>query len=351
MARNPSVEPAPVTDNFAQRQRRLHRVGLLLGIVVVLALVPLSLHLGPERIALSTAWDAITAFDPGSNDHLRIQHERIPRTLIAILTGCALGVAGTLMQALTRNPLADPGILGINAGAAVGIVIAIAWLAISHVAGYIGFGVIGAAVAGVAVSLLGGARQGIDPVRLVLAGAALTFVLLALTQIIIINADESVFDQFRHWAAGSLRGRRAEVLLPVTLLVVPGLLIALTIARALDAMALGSDLGRSLGARPALVWALSAVAIVLLAGAATAAAGPISFIGLTAPHLARFIVGPDHRRVIPWAMGLSAILMLAADCLGRVIAHPDEIGVGIMVALIGGPFFVALARRRRLVQL
>ena len=336
---------------FRQRQRRVRQGGLLLCVLVLAALVPLSLYLGSRPIPLAVAWDALWHFDPADNQHLLVRHLRIPRTLGAILVGCALGVAGAMMQALTRNPLADPGILGVNGGAAVGIVVAIAFLGITDVSGYMGFGLVGAALAGIGVGLLGGVRQGIDPVRLVLAGAALSVVLLALTQIIIINSDEVVFDQFRHWAVGSLRGRGMMDLVPVAVLTAVGLGLAFALARSLDAVAMGNDLGRSLGASPGRVWGFSALAIVLLAGAATAAAGPISFIGLTAPHVARSIVGPDHRWVIPYAMLLSAILMLAADCLGRVVAHPDEIGVGIMVALIGGPFFVALARRRRLVQL
>ncbi|VFR90152.1 ABC-type Fe3+-siderophore transport system, permease component [plant metagenome] len=271
--------------------------------------------------------------------------------MLAALVGAALGVAGTLMQALTRNPLADPGLLGVNAGAAVAIVAAIAFLGVDNVTGYLGFGLAGASVAGGAVYLLGGVRQGFDPVRVVLAGAAVTALLLALTQIITLNSDEAVFDQFRHWAVGSLQGRDPGVLLPVTVLITSGLVLALLLASALDAVALGEDLGRALGVRPNVVWLLSAFAIVLLAGTATAAAGPITFIGLSAPHMARALVGLDHRWVIAYSAMLGALMVLAADVLGRVILPPDEIAAGIMTALLGGWFFVVLVRRYRIVRL
>lgn len=334
-----------------ERQRRLRRDGLVILVVVLVLLVLLSVTVGTRPIPLSVTRDALLDFDPANSDHLLVRHLRVPRTLLAIVVGCALGVAGAIMQALTRNPLADPGILGVNAGAATAIAAAIAFLGITDVIGYMWFGLAGAALAGAGVYLLGGLRQGTNPVRVVLAGAALSVVLGALTQVILINSEDEVFNRFRHWTVGSLQGRGYEVLLPVSVLVVLGLLLSMTLAKALDAAALGNDLSRSLGASPARIWSLSGVAVIVLAGAATAAAGPIGFVGLTAPHLARFLTGPNHRWVLPYAMLISAVLMVAADILGRLVAQPGEIGVGIMIALIGGPFFVALVRRRKLVQL
>ena len=187
--------------------------------------------------------------------------------------------------------------------------------------------------------------------RVVLAGAALTVVLQALTQVVLINSEEAVFDQFRHWTVGSLQGRGFAVLGPVAALVGFGLLLAATLVRALDAAVLGSDISRALGVDPLRVWGLSALAVIVLAGGATAAAGPIGFVGLTAPHLARSLTGPDHRWVIPYSMLLSAVLVVGSDAIGRVVARPGEVGVGIVVALIGGPFFVYLVRRGKLVQL
>lgn len=318
---------------------------LLLGVALV------SFAVGEKSLPLATTLDALLRFDPSDNDHLLVRHLRIPRTLIGLIVGCALGVAGAMMQALTRNPLADPGILGVNAGAAAAIAAAIAFLGANDVVQYMWFGLLGAAIAGAAVYLLGGLRRGTNPVRLVLAGAALSVVLLALTQVILINSDELVFNQFRHWVVGSLQGRGTAVLWPVSCLVAAGLIAAAFLTRALDAAVLGSDLSRALGVNPVRVWSASALAVITLAGAATAAAGPVGFVGLTAPHLARFIAGPDHRWVIPYSMLISGLLIVGADAIGRVVARPGEVGVGIVVALIGGPFFVYLVRRGRLVQL
>lgn len=324
----------------------------LAALALLLALAALlSLFVGSRPIPIVVTLDAIRAYDPSNSQHLLVHHLRVPRTLLAIVVGAALGVSGALMQGLTRNPLADPGLFGVNAGATAAIVAAIAFLGVNSVPAYTGFGLAGAALAALAVYRLGGVGGGLNPVRVVLAGAAITVVLLAITHLITLNTDVQVFDRFRHWAVGSLQGRGQAVLIPISLLVSVGLLLALLLARALDTVALGEDLGRSLGVNPVLIRSLAALSIVILAGAATSAAGPISFIGLTAPHLARFIVGPEHRWLLPYALLIAAVLVMVADILGRVIGYPGEIGVGIMVALLGAPFFVFLVRRWRLVQL
>lgn len=340
-----------MTDAIGSDQRMRHpHLGLWLaaGIAVVLLLAAASIAIGAEDLAPRQVWDAVTAFDPADNRHLLVRHLRIPRALAALLVGAALGAAGVVMQALTRNPLADPGILGVNAGAAAGIAIAIAFFGQTEAGSYVWFGLGGAALSGLAVYLLGGVRQGMNPVRVVLAGSALTVMFLALTHMVTINSDAEVFDQFRHWTVGSLEGRGFAVLGAVALPIGTGLLIVAGLARRLDAVALGDDLARSLGSHPGRTWALAAFAVILLAGAATAAAGPITFLGLTAPHVARAIVGTAHRRLLPWAMLLSAGTMIVADMAGRIVARPSEVGVGIMIALIGGLFFIALVRGRRL---
>ncbi|ALJ21575.1 ABC transporter permease [Microbacterium sp. No. 7] len=306
---------------------------------------------GTRDIPIATTWQAIVAFDPESSEHLLVVNQRIPRALVSVLVGLCLGVAGAVMQALTRNPLAEPGILGVNAGAAVLIACGIAFFSLTEPVDYMWLGLLGAALAGAAVYLLGGVRRGTNPVRLVLAGAALTVVLGALTQLIIINGLEEVFDRYRHWMVGSVAGRGYEVLLPVGLLAAVGLVLAFALARPLDAAMLGEDLSRSLGGSPNRVWALAGVAVIVLAGSATAAAGPIAFLGLAAPHLARLVAGVDHRWVLPYSGLLAALLIVVADTLGRVIPPKGEVSVGIMVALLGGPFFVYLVRTRRLAQL
>lgn len=325
------------------------------GIVVLIALVAVGVFLsacvGTRELSIATTWDALVAFDPGDSAHLLVVHRRIPRALLAVVVGLCLGVAGAVMQALTRNPLAEPGVLGVNAGAAVAIATGISFLGIADISGYMWLGLLGAAAAGAAVYVLGGVRWGTNPVRLVLAGAALTVVLMALTQLVLVNSLDQVFDRYRHWMVGSLAGRGYDVLLAVSLLAAVGLALAFSLARPLDSATLGEDLSRSLGGNPARIWALAGVAVILLAGAATAAAGPIAFLGLAAPHLARLVVGVDHRWVLPYSGLIAAALIVIADTLGRIIPPRGEISVGIMVALIGGPFFVFLVRRRRMVQL
>lgn len=334
---------------FHKAKRR--RWGLLLCALALALLSVASIFAGARSIPPNVTFEAMTAFNPELSEHLLVWNLRVPRALLGIVVGCALGVGGAVMQALTRNPLADPGILGVNAGATLAIVAAIALFDIVDMAGYMWFGLAGAALAGALVYLLGGVRRGLNPIRLVLAGSALSVVLLALTQIITINSDEMVFDRFRHWAIGSLQGRGYDVLLPTAALTVPALLAAFALARMLDTAALGRDTGKALGAAPRTVWIVSAMIVIVLAGTATAAAGPIAFVGLTAPHVARFLVGPDHRWLLPFSMLISSVMIVGADSLGRLIGHPGEVSVGIMVALIGGPFFIVLVQRWRIVQL
>lgn len=345
-----SITTAAVA-NVQARRRRTRLVGLLIGAALLSALLLVSLAVGTRPLPLAVTWDAIVRHDPQVADHLLVLHLRVPRTLVGLVVGAALGVAGAVIQALTRNPLADTGILGVNAGAAAAVVIAIAVFGVRSPSGYMWFSLLGAAAAGTLVYLLGGLRRGTNPVRLVLAGAALSVVLGSLTQIVILNSDVLVLDNFRFWAVGSLQGRGYDVLLPVLGLVAVGLAIALLLARSLDAAALGNDLAKALGADPVVVWGLSAMAVVLLSGAATAAAGPVGFVGLVSPHLARLVTGPDHRWLLPYAMLIGALLVVGSDVIGRLVTQPNEVSVGILVALIGGPFFVALVRRRKLVQL
>lgn len=332
-------------------QNRGKKLGLLVLMLLLLLCAALSIFIGTRFVAPAVTWQAITAFEPTNSEHLLVHYLRVPRTLLAMVVGSALGVAGAMMQALTRNPLADPGILGVNAGATVAIVSAIALFGITDVFGYMWFGLLGALVAGGAVYVLAGLRRGINPVRVVLAGSALSVVLLALTHIITVNSEQEVFDQFRHWAVGSLQGRGYDVLWPVSLLVGLGIAVSFALRQALNTVSLGQELGEALGADPQRIWLLASAVIIVLSGAATSAAGPLSFVGLTAPHLARFVIGPDHRWLLPYSLLIAALLTLAADILGRVVGYPDEISVGIMVALIGGPFFVVLVRKWKIAQL
>lgn len=324
-------------------------LGLLAAIVVLGMLCLLSLWLGSRRMTVSATWAALW-FSEGGTEAAIVHGLRIPRTLLALAVGAALGASGALIQALTRNPLADPGLLGVNMGAATAVVLAIAYLQVTAVTGYIWFAFLGAAVVSVAVYLLGSSgRGGATPERLVLAGAAISAVLYAFNSAVLL-LDPGAFNQFRFWDVGSLAGRDPAVLTQLAPFIGVGLVLALGLARPLNALGLGEDVGRALGAHNGRTRALSAVAITMLSGAATAAAGPIGFVGLTVPHAARMIVGPDQRWVLPYSMVLAPTLLLGADIVGRVIMAPAELQAGIITAFIGAPVFIALCRTRRLAR-
>ena len=332
------------------RSRRCQ--GLLLGLLLLVVAVLASLVVGSRSIGVAQVFEALSAYDRLDDQHLIVRELRVPRTLVAILAGLALGLAGAIMQAVTRNPLAEPGLLGINAGAGVGVIVGVAVLGLSSMSGYVWCAFVGAGLAGVAVFMLGRAQEtGTNPVRLVLAGAGLSVMLASVTGIIILNAPAQVFDQFRHWASGSLEKSGFEAVGVLAMAVVPGAVTVLALAGSLNAMALGKDLGLALGVNVRLTWLLACLAVMLLAGAATAAAGPIGFVGLVAPHLARLLVGPVYRWILPYSALFAGVLLLGADVLGRVVAAPAEVAAGIVALLIGGPFFIALVRTFRLSKL
>ncbi|QTE27988.1 FecCD family ABC transporter permease [Pengzhenrongella sicca] len=330
-------------------RRRALGLAVTLGFLAVLLLA--SLAVGSRPVPIASAWHALVHFDPTDDGQLIVRTLRLPRTLLGLLVGAALGAAGALMQALTRNPLADPGLLGINAGAAAVVVVAIGAFGVTDPAAYLWFALLGSAAAATAVYGLGGAfRRGASPVRLVLAGAAVAVVLAAFTGTVTVNYPD-VFNLYRFWVVGSLQGRGFDVLAPTGALIVAGLVLAQGLSGSLNALALGADAGTALGVSVRRTWLLSAAGVVVLAGSATAAAGPISFIGLAAPHVARLVVGPDHRWVLPYSMLLGAVVLLGADVAGRVVALPSEVQTGVVSALIGAPLFVALVRRRRIATL
>lgn len=332
--------------------RRRRAIGLLAVLALLCLAALVSLAVGSRSIPLADVIQALRAYDPQDDRHLVIWQMRIPRTLIAILAALALGGAGAVMQAVTRNALAEPGLLGINAGAAVAVVLGVTLFGLTSMAHYVWFAALGAGLAGIAVFILGQAHEtGTNPVRLVLAGAGLSVMLGSVTGIVILNAPPQVFDDFRQWAAGSVDGRGLDVVGVLAICVAFGLVTAFAIAGSLNALALGQDFGRALGASLRRTWLAACLSVMLLAGAATAAAGPIGFVGLVAPHMARLAAGPDYRWILPYSALFAAILLLGADILGRVIAPPSEVAAGIVAALLGGPFFVVLVRRFRLARL
>ncbi|MDR1079163.1 MAG: iron chelate uptake ABC transporter family permease subunit [Propionibacteriaceae bacterium] len=339
---DPSDAAGPAQNRPTRRAAGL--VGVL-ALMVVAALV--SVAVGSNHLPLDQVWQLLLEPD-GSFESIVIHRQRVPRTLLVIVVGAALGVAGALMQSLTRNPLADPGVLGVNAGASLAVVLAVAVFGVASIWFYLWFAFAGAALAAVAVYLLGGAgRRSPTPVRLALAGVAISMAISALVDMVILS-DQAAYNEFRLWAAGSVEGRGYPVLGAVAGFIGLGLMIALATGPALNAMALGDDTGRALGVRLARTRALVMVAVTLLAGAATAAAGPIAFIGLGVPYLARAIGGPDARWSIPYSALAAPVVLLVADVCARLVIAPQEIQVGVVSAILGGPVFVAIVRRRRI---
>ena len=327
------------------------RAGGLALIVAALALVLLlSISVGARPIPVDRVWGLVWSPD-GSDDAIIVHDLRIPRTILGLIVGAALGVGGALMQALTRNPLADPGLLGVNAGASAAVVTATAVLGVVSPLVYVWFAFLGAGVASAVVYGVGAAgRSGATPVRLALAGTAVSFALIAYVQGLTL-LDRETLDQYRFWQVGALAGHAASLSGQIAPFIAVGLLLAFALGRPLNAIGLGDEAGRALGASPARTRVLGAVAITLLCGAGTAAAGPIAFIGLTVPHVARAITGPDQRWVLPYSALLAPVLLLGTDVVGRVVNRPGELEVGIVSALIGGPVFIAIVRRRRIAQL
>lgn len=329
---------------IASRTRRL--AGLPLAMTLLAVLLLLSIAVGSKDIPLSTVLEALVD-NTGKGDAYVIWDMRIPRTVVGLCVGVALGVAGALIQALTRNPLADPGILGVNAGAAFFVAFGVAVFGVTSIHGYVWFAFAGALVVTVAVYVIGSAgRGGADPVQLVLAGVALGAVLGGIvTAMVLLNPR--AFDQMRNWGAGSVVGRNWEVLLPVLPFLVLGLVLAGIAAPSLNAIALGDDLAKSLGSNITLIRIIVIAAVTLLAGGATAIAGPIGFVGLMIPHIARWIGGPDQRWILAYTVMLAPCLVLAADILGRIVIRPGEFPVGIVTAFVGAPVLIILVRRKK----
>jgi iron complex transport system permease protein len=325
--------------------RGVRPAGLVLATAAVLLLFALSLAVGSMQIPLPTVLSGLFAQD-GSVASLILQTVRLPRTLAAVLTGASLGLAGAIMQALTRNPLASPGILGVNAGAALAVVAAVIVLGSPPLAVYAPFALCGAAAAGSLVYALGTlGRDGSSPLRLALAGAVLASFLASLTTALLL-LDQNTLDQVRFWTAGSLAGRDMELLRMTAPYMLAGLLLSAPLARRLTALSLGDDIARGLGQRSGRVKLFAALVVVLLAGGAVALAGPIAFVGLVAPHLARFVAGVDYRWVLPYSALIGAMLVTLGDIGARVALRPQELPVGVLMALIGAPFFIYLARSK-----
>jgi iron complex transport system permease protein len=301
--------------------------------------------IGATTVAPTVVWNAL--FHPSADfDQFAIRDFRLPRTVIGLVVGAALGVSGALIQALTRNPLADTGILGVNAGSSFAVTVAVALLGVHDVGGYMWFAYGGALVVTIMVLAFGSTRRGQSPMLMVLAGVCISAILAGASSALTLT-NPSAFDQMRGWEAGSIMGRPLDVVWPVLPLLIIGLVLASTTTRALNTMALGDDLAAAQGVRLARTRLLTVAAITLLAGGCTAIAGPIGFVGLMIPHVARWIVGPHQGWILAYSLLLAPSLLLASDIVGRLVIAPGEIPVGIVTAFVGAPVLIALVRRRK----
>jgi iron complex transport system permease protein len=330
------LEPGPVTGPRPDRPLP----ALILAAAVVAVSVG-SVLIGSQMVSPAAALDST---DRG----YAIVRARIPRTCLALAVGAALGLAGAIMQGLTRNPLADPGILGVNAGASLAMVLALSVFGISALSAYLWSAFAGAALAMVAVHVIASfGREGATPVKLAIAGAALAAALTSWTSGVLLT-DRQTMETFRFWQVGTVGGRDFDILLAGLPFLMVGMVVALGSARLLNTLALGDDLARGLGRRRGRDRLVLGAAVVLLAGGATALAGPIAFVGLIVPHGVRAVVGSDYGAVLPYSVGYGAVLVVVADVAGRVVLPPTEVQVGIMTAVVGVPVFLRLVRRGRL---
>ncbi|MEJ9228586.1 iron ABC transporter permease [Peribacillus butanolivorans] len=319
-------------------------LGIFTTIVLLLFLLCSSIVYGYTNTTWQMAIDAFTHFN-GSNEHIVIQSVRLPRALIASAVGASLAISGVLMQTLTKNPLASPDIFGVNAGAGLAVVTGVTIFGISNLQVFTWLSFIGAAIAAVSIYMIGSmGRGGLTPMKLTLAGAAMTAMVSSLTQGLLVS-NEALLEQVLFWLAGSVSGRSLDNLTAVFPYLAVGWVLALITSGKMNVLSMGEDVAKGLGLNIVFLKIVLGLVVILLAGGSVAVAGPIGFIGIVVPHLTRFIVGIDHRWLIPFAGLLGAVLLLAADIISRYILMPQEVPVGVMTAIIGTPFFIYIARK------
>ncbi|TRW79704.1 iron chelate uptake ABC transporter family permease subunit [Mycolicibacterium sp. 018/SC-01/001] len=338
------MRPAPPSRPRRVSARR-NGLGLAVAAALLGVLCVLSLAVGTQHVSLGTVWQALTSGSTTGQEWI-VRDLRIPRTVLAVLVGIALGLSGTLIQGVGRNPLGDTEVLGINAGAGLFIVTAIALLGLQGIWTYIWFGFAGALFAMLLVYLIGMAgRAAATPVRVLLAGVAIGAVMDGLGFAVRLRYPRA-FDNMRFWDAGALDGRPLDVALAISPFIAVGAILSLIVARSLNITAVGDDLATSLGGNVVRTQVLSLVAVTLLAGAATAGAGPIGFVGLMVPHAVRRFTGPDWRWILAYSVVVAPVVLLAADIVGRVVIAPSELPAGIVTAFVGAPVLIWLIRRR-----
>ncbi|MFJ9386065.1 FecCD family ABC transporter permease [Peribacillus sp. NPDC101481] len=319
-------------------------MGLFITILLLLFLLCSSIVYGYTDTTWKMAIDAFTDFN-GTNEHIVIQSVRLPRALIASAIGASLAISGVLMQTLTKNPLASPDIFGVNAGAGLAVVTGVTVFGISNLQVFTWLSFIGAAIAAISIYMIGSmGRGGLTPMKLTLAGAAMTAMVASLTQGLLVS-NEALLEQVLFWLAGSVSGRSLDNLVAVLPYLVVGWGLALIMSGKMNVLSMGEDVAKGLGLNIVFLKLVLGLAIILLAGGSVAVAGPIGFIGIVVPHLTRFIVGIDHRWLIPFSGLFGAVLLIAADVISRYILMPREVPVGVMTAIIGTPFFIYIARK------
>ncbi|MDO8148972.1 iron chelate uptake ABC transporter family permease subunit [Isoptericola sp. b515] len=339
------TSPATVPTAAEQVARRTRRrvLACLLALAALTAVVVASLVLGVRDVSLPVVWQALTDPVAGDVDHQVIAGQRVPRALVGIAAGLALGVAGAVIQGVTRNPIADPGLLGLNSGASFAVVCAVWLLGLTAPSQFVWFAFLGAAAAAALVFSIGSGQ----PVKLALVGATVTALITPLITLVLLR-DQQAFNLYRFWAVGSLTGRGTETLLVVLPFVAVGAVLAAGLAHRLNMLALGDDIARGLGQRVGVTRAVAGLTIVLLAGAATSLAGPIALVGLAVPHAARRLVGTDYRWVLLMSALLGPVMLLGADVIGRLVLPHSELEAGVVAAALGAPVLVAVARGRKI---
>ncbi|WP_256760511.1 iron ABC transporter permease [Cohnella sp. WQ 127256] len=319
--------------------------GLAFGFILLLAFIYASMAYGATPISWSDVYHSFTQYDATSNAHIIVQTSRVPRALTAAAIGASLAVAGSLIQGLTRNPLADPNILGINFGASFMIVFTVTVFSVTSLPVLTGVSFVGAAVAAIAVYLLGSlGRDGLTPLKIILAGAALSALFSSFTQGMLV-LNEQGLNEVMFWLTGSVAGRSIDMLTAVLPVMAVGWIAAFIVARHMNVLTMGEDTAQGLGQRTIVVKLVVGLIVIALAGSSVAVAGPVGFIGLIVPTIARLFSGNDYRWIIPYSAVIGAILVLAADIAARFVIRPEELPVGIMTAIIGIPAFIAIARK------
>ena len=340
-----------MTTAVTNNTRILHNpawlpLGILVGLGLLVICLLSSITLGAADITAQSVFDALFRYNPDSFDHLIIRTVRLPRVLAGVVIGVGLAVSGAILQGLTSNPLASPSILGISSGAAFAVVLGVVILGAPPLTLYAIFAMIGATVAAVIVYTLASfGRGGATPLKLTLSGVIFTAFISAFTTFILVF-DRDTFDQIRFWTVGSLSGRDMEMVAGIAPFVAVGLLGAMLLARQITTISLGQDVAKGLGQNTLYIRILAGLMVVLMAGASVALAGPVAFVGLIIPHMVRPFVGFDYRWIIPYTAIAGAMLVTVADALGRVIVKPQEVPIGVMLAFVGAPFFIYLARSK-----